>query len=76
MLQWIRERWQLAQSREKARKKPRLKDTEQEVLLFHGLWRELQDNRLDSVVSAAGRLLEKGSPSEVLEACKILGHAI
>ena len=75
MLQWIRERWQQAQSREKARKKPRPKDTEREVLLFHGLWRELQDNRLDSVVSAAGVLLEKGSPSEVLEACKILGHA-
>lgn len=75
MLEWIRERWQHAQAREKEKKKPRPKDTEREVLLFHGLWRELQDNRLDSVVSAAGRLLEKGSPSEVLEACKILGHA-
>ena len=75
MLEWIKERWQHAQAREKEQKKPRPKDTEREVLLFHGLWRELQDNRLDSVVSAAGSLLEKGSPSEVLEACKIFGSS-
>jgi TPR repeat protein len=75
MLQWIREQWHQAQLRESAKKSPPNQSAEREALLFSGLWRELQDNQLDSVVSAAGLLLERGSPQELIEACKILAHA-
>ena len=75
MLQWIREQWHQAQLRESAKKSPPNQSAEREALLFSGLWRELQDNQLDSVVSAAGVLLERGSPQELIEACKILAHA-
>lgn len=75
MLQWIREQWHQAQLRESASKSPPNQSAEREALLFSGLWRELQDNQLDSVVSAAGLLLQRGSPQELIEACKILAHA-
>jgi tetratricopeptide (TPR) repeat protein len=75
MLQWIREQWHQAQLRDSTKTAQPGKNTEREVLLFSGLWRELQDNHLDSVVSAAGGLLEHGTPQELIEACKILAHA-
>lgn len=75
MLQWIREQWHQAQLRESTEKNTLNEHVEREALLFSGLWRELQDNQLDSVVTAAGLLVERGSPQELIEACKILAHA-
>ena len=74
-MEWISEQWHQAQLRESAKKSPPNQMAGREALLFRGLWRELQDNQLDSVVSAAGVLLERGSPQELIEACKILAHA-
>ena len=47
---------------------------EERMEQFDGLWRQLRANQLDSVVSAAEQLLLSASPSEVLEASKIMGQ--
>ena len=80
MWNWIKTRWNGQQDESNVatplrRTELRAFAREQERQeLFDSLWNKLRENRLDSVVSAAGELIHSQTPHEALEAHKIMGQ--